>query len=162
MTGALLICLVIASAGAQARPDFSGAWVEDVNERQTTVKVESGTNMVAAPPRPITVTQSADALDVQHEAPMPGLNQRRYVYHFSGREDVNRNGANTQTTRSRWEGATLVTEGTSYSETTAGESLWKLRETRALDAKGRMIVETRLIDEAGRTTITRRTFDRRK
>ena len=56
----------------------------------------------------------------------------------------------------------LVTEGTSYSETSAGESLWKLRETRSLDAKGRMIVETRMTDEAGQTTVTRRTFDRTK
>jgi hypothetical protein len=162
MIAALLLSLALIAPVGQATPDFSGVWVEDESARQTSVKPDAGAQLVVAPPRPITLTQSADTLDIQHEPPMPGLNARRYVYNLAGRESVNRNGANTQTTRSRWENGRLVTEGTSYSETTAGESLWKFRETRALDASGRMIVETRMTDEAGQTTVTRRTFDRKK
>ena len=161
MIAALLLSLAVISGPGQAPADFSGIWVEDVTLRQTTVEVNAGGKSMVAPQRPIMIKQSADTLDIQHEAPMPGLNARRYVYHLAGNESVNRNAANTQTTRSRWTGPTLVTEGTSYTETTAGESLWKFRETRALDAKGRMVVETRMTDEAGQTTVTRRTFDRK-
>jgi hypothetical protein len=162
MIGALLLSLAVIAPVGQRTPDFSGVWVEDESVRQTTVKADAGAKLMAAPQRPITVKQSTDALDIRHEPPMPGLNARRYVYNLAGKESVNHNGANTQTTRSRWEGGLLVTEGTSYSETTAGESLWKFRETRALDARGRMIVEMRMTDEAGQTTVTRRTFDRKK
>ena len=162
MIAALLLSLAVLSPSAQPEPDFSGVWVENEALRQTTVKADPSAKGMTLPSRPITVTQSAETLDIQYEPPMPGLSARRYIYHLAGKESVNRNGANTQTTRSRWEGGTLVIEGTSYSETTAGEFLWKFRETRALDAKGRMIVETRMTDEAGQTTVTRRTFDRKK
>ena len=162
MIRGLLLFLAVLASAPQTSPDFSGVWVEDEGARQTSVKVAAPGMSAGLRAKPITITQSAETIDIQHEAPMPGLNRRRYVYSLTGKESVNRNGANTQTTRSRWDGRTLVTEGTSYSETTAGESLWTLRETRSLDKNGRMIVETRMTDQAGQTTVTRRTFDRTK
>ena len=161
MIATLLLVLASVSPPSQGTPNFSGVWIEDAALRETTVKVDAGTKSLALPSSPITITQSAEIVDIQHEAPMPGLNRRRYVYNIGGKDSVNHNGANTQTTRSRWEKGSLVTEGTSHSETTAGESLWKLRETRSLDAHGRMIVETRMTDENGHTTVTRRTFNRK-
>ena len=161
MTLALLLCLSLMSSAVQSRPDFSGVWVENEALRQSTVKADPNAKTMTLPSRPITVKQSAEVLEIQHEPPMPGLNGRRYVYDFTGKENVNRNGANTQTTRSRWEGATLVTEGTSYSETTAGEFLWKYREARRLDPRGRMTVEIRMTDASGQTSIVTRVYERR-
>lgn len=159
LMSALLLSLATVSLTAQGRPDFSGTWIEDESLREVTRKVETGgAQAKGLPARPITIKQTADTLAIEHEPPFPGWKPVRHVYNLAGRESVNHNGANTRTTRSRWEGSKLVTEGTSFSETSQGEFTWKYLETIWLDSKGRLITETRTTDEAGKTHVVRRTY----
>ena len=157
-----LLLLLIITAGAQAKPDFSGVWQMDLSLLKTTYKVDPKMKQTALPPTPVTLTQTAETIAIENAPPFPGWKPVRHVYHLTGKESVNHNGANTQTTRSRWEGSKLITEGTSFTETSQGESLWKLVETRWLDEKGRMIVETRTTDEAGTPNVVTKTFDKKK
>ena len=157
-----ILLLSIATTGTQAKPDFSGVWMMDLSLLKTTYKVDPKMKAMALPPTPVTVTQTADAIVIENAPPFPGWKPVRHVYNLTGKESVNHNGANTQTTRSRWQGSKLITEGTSFSETSQGESLWKIVETRWLDEKGRMIVETRTTDEAGTLNVVTTTFDKKK
>jgi hypothetical protein len=155
----LLLTMTCAAAVAgQARPDFSGTWVEDESLRKTTYQAEPGAKAVALPSRPVTIKQTADSIDIEHAPPAPGWNALRHVYNLAGKQSVNHNGANTQTTTSRWDGTRLVTEGTSFSETSQGEFTWKYQEMRWLDGKGRMIIETRTTDQSGKTHVVTMTY----
>jgi hypothetical protein len=78
----------------------------------------------------------------------------RYTYRLDGKESVNHNGADTQTTRTRWEGSRLISEGTSYSVTSAGESSWQFKETRWLNPKGQLVFETIHKDDATGKVLT--------
>jgi hypothetical protein len=86
----------------------------------------------------------------------------RFVYALDGTESVNRNGANTHTTRSRWEGERLVTEGTSFSKTSHGEVTRQFAEVRWLEPNGAMVVETTNKDEAGQTSTVTSVFWRKR
>jgi hypothetical protein len=162
MTTLLSALLLSVATVTQAPVDFSGVWVENEALRQTTHKIEAGPKAGALPSRPITIKQTAELIDIEHEPPFPGWKPLRHVYNLAGKESVNNNGANTQTTKTRWDGKRLVTEGTSYSVTSAGESTWKYRQTLWLDAKGRLIMETRMADEAGTTNIVTLTYDKKR
>ena len=157
-----LILLSLAVTGAQAKPDFSGVWVQDMSLLQTTIKVDQKAKSMGLQPTPITITQTADTVRLQHAPPFPDWKGQLYVYNLAGKETKNYNGANIQTTKSRWDGNKLVIEGTSYSETSQGESTWKLVETIWLDAKGRLIIERRMTDERGKTDIVTQTHERKK
>jgi hypothetical protein len=141
---------------AQRLPDFSGTWVEDEAARKTTFPAaEAGAQAIAAAAADTVVTQTATTLTVERTVMSQVL---RYVFDLSGKESVNRNGANTLTTRSYWEGHKLVSRGTSFSVTSQGESTWEYTEIRSLDAKGTMIVDTRYKDEAGKVNVVSRIF----
>jgi hypothetical protein len=160
----LLISIVLATAvcgGAQWTADFSGNWVHNEALLQTTHKVDPAAKAMGLKSPPITITQSPETLTIQHDPPMPGWKAQRYVYNLAGKKSVNYNGANILTTTSRWDGKKLVNEGTSYSETSQGESTWKWRETIWLDARGRLLVETRTTDESGKTHVVTQTYDRK-
>ena len=160
----MLISLVLAltvGASAQGKVDFSGGWVHNEALLQTTHKVDPAAKAMGLKSPPITITQSSDTLTIQHDPPLPGWKPQRYVYNLAGKKSVNYNGANILTTTSRWEGGKLVHEGTSYSETSHGESTLKWRETMWLDAKRRLLVETRTTDESGKTHVVTQTFDRK-
>ena len=159
---AALLVLAAARPGvAQARPDFSGTWVEDESARKTTWPAQpaGGGKALSLPPADTLVTQSAAALTTERKVMSQVL---RYVYRLDGTESVNHNGANTLTTKSRWEGQKLVTQGTSFSVTSAGESLWEIKETRWLDKSGAMITETTHKDEAGKVNVVTLTFRKKK
>jgi len=151
--------LSFAAPAAQTTPTFSGTWTEDVSLRQTTMKPPAGgAKSMIAPDTDLVVVQSAATLTTERKFMTQVI---RYVYQLDGKESVNRNGANTQTTKSHWDGKKLVTEGTSYSVTSQGDSTWIYREVRSIDAKGRMVVETTTTDEAGVKNITVRVFTRK-
>jgi hypothetical protein len=151
-----------ALVAAQPKPDFSGVWVEDQALRKTTLAVTPGAKSMALPERDTTIKQTADAIVIEMAPPAPGFNGLRHAYDLSGKQSVNKNGANTQTTKSRWDGGKLVTEGTSFSETNQGEFHWKYVETRWMDAQGRMVLETKTTDESGKTNVVTRTFNKKK
>jgi hypothetical protein len=155
-----LVLLRPASTIAQSHPDFSGTWVEDESARKTTMAVPNqGGKAMTLPPRDTVVTQSAATLTTEQTFMSQVV---RYVYRLDGKESVNHNGANTLTTKSGWEEKKLVTQGTSFSVTSAGESLWLVKETRWLDPSGAMVVDTSYKDEAGKTDTTTRVFRKKK
>ena len=159
LTAMVLVATV--GAGAQAKVDFSGVWIHNEGLLKTTHKVDPAAKSMGLKPPPITITHSTASLVIQHDPPMPGWKAQRYVYDLAGKKSVNYNGANILTTVSRWDGTKLVNEGTSYSETSQGESTLKWRETMSLDGKGRLLVETRTTDEAGTTHVVTQTYDRK-
>jgi hypothetical protein len=145
-----------APAIAQPHPDFSGTWVEDESARKTTwPATASGGRAMTARPGDTVVTQTAATLTTERKFMSQIV---RYVYQLDGRESANHNGANTLTTKSAWEGTTLVTQGTSFSVTSAGESLWEVKESRRLAPSGAMVVETTYRDEAGKVNTTTLVF----
>src|SRR6185503_13897469 len=109
----MLILLPSRLALAQRPPDFSGTWVEDEGARKTTFPVRNaGAQAMTLPPADTVVTQTAATLTTERKVMSQVI---RYAYRLDGRESVNRNGANTLTTKSAWEGRKLVTQGTSFS-----------------------------------------------
>lgn len=163
---ALTIALVSATPAslpaAQKTPDFNGTWAEVESERKVTpapAAAPSGMPVLQGPPPAQIVTQTAAMIRIDRPWQHGVV---RHTYKLDGSESVNLNGANTQTTKSRWEGGRLITEGTSFSETTAGESTWQFKEVRWMDPKGRMVTETSNIDEAGKVHHVVRVFVRKK
>lgn len=90
------------------------------------------------------VTQSATSLTIER---IMGTVTQTYVHTFDGAENLNVNGRVTTRTKSRWEGASLVTEGTSHVSTDAGEVVTSLREVRSLDADGGLVLETERVSD---------------
>ena len=155
---AVFLCLM-SSVAAQARPNFAGTWVEDVGARKTTLPSPPSGAKSMAMPETDTVVKQTDADVITERAFMSSV--IRHVYHLDGRESVNKNGANTLTTRSTWEGQKLVTKGTSFSVTSAGEFLWQYKEVRSLDKSGALTIETTTTDEAGKTNVVTQVFRRK-
>jgi hypothetical protein len=144
----------IGPAAAQKRPDFTGTWIEDPAQRKMPAeeRESSGSVALAGEMPPLKITQTADRLTIE-ERFMSQVTQ--FVYDFDGRENKNRTGAQIHTTRSRWEGAKFVIEGTIFQVTSRGEDSWKLREVRWMTPKGEMAVERTQVDEDGKArTVT--------
>src|SRR4051812_29162829 len=156
----LLIALTMQTqAQAQARPNFTGTWVEDASVRKTTYPPPPpGDKTMTLPPTDTVVRQTAADLTTERTFMSIVI---RYIYKLDGSESVNHNGANTLTTRSKWDGAKLVTEGTSFSATSAGEFLWQYREVRSLDRSGAMVVDTTTTDEAGKVNVVTQVYRRK-
>ena len=156
----LVSVLTLVFPSFQAAPDFSGTWVEDASLRQTTIKppAGSGPRAMAAPASDLVVTQTPTTLTSERRFMTQVI---RHTFKLDGKESVNLNGANTQTTRSHWDGKKLVTEGTSYSVTSQGEFTWIYREVHSLDANGRMVIEVTTTDEAGVKNVVTRVFNKK-
>jgi hypothetical protein len=155
-----LLALVLSApslASAQGHPNFSGTWVEDESARKTTWPVPDPTAPTSRPlpPADLVVTQTDATLTTERKFMQSAV---RYVYKLDGSESVNRNGANTTTTKSTWNGRKLVTQGTSFSVTSAGESLWIVTETRWLDKSGAMVTETTHKDEDGKVNVVTQVY----
>jgi hypothetical protein len=155
---------LVATMAAQARPDFSGTWVED-RERFTNLLAEkpvdspptSGGALALALGETV-VTQTADALTIERKVPQSDR-PLRYVYKLDGSTSVNHNGAQTRTTTSRWEGTRLVTEGTIFQATSHGETSWGIREVLFLE-KGELMQESEWTQGGKVTTANRRVYGR--
>jgi hypothetical protein len=163
MAGTFVVALALTGAG-QAKPDFSGTWLED-RERLTNlltgkpVVVEQASGgAVALPPAETVVTQTAGVLRIERKVPQSDR-PLRYEYKLDGSKSVNHNGAQTRTTSSRWEGNRLVTEGTIFQVTSQGEASWQIKEVMYLD-KGELIHELRWTQDGKETTATRRVYRR--
>ncbi|HVL67458.1 MAG TPA: hypothetical protein VM364_09370 [Vicinamibacterales bacterium] len=156
LSALLLFTVVLAPVAAQKRPDFSGAWVEDESQRKSPyATAPAGPGALAAPKSStdgLSITQTADRITIARTFMSITT---RMTYTFDGRENVNHTGAQTHTTRTRWDGGRLVTEGSVYQVTSQGESSWKIREVRWMTAKGEMAVEHTVIDEDGERTVFR-------
>ncbi len=145
----LALAFSASPALAQQRPDFTGTWTEDPSQRKLPVeeRAPSGGGAIAGEMPPLKITQTADRLTIE-ERFMSQVTQ--FVYDFDGRENKNRTGAQIHTTRSRWDGAKFVIEGTIFQVTSQGEESWKLRDVRWMTPKGEMAVERTQVDEDGK------------
>lgn len=148
------LCVNAGSQTVQKRPDFSGTWIEDASQRKSPYdkQVQGGARALQASDVQTIITQSAEQITIE----LVWMARNRYVYHFDGRQDTNSNGAQTHTTRTRWEGNRLVTEGTTFQVTSAGEDSWRFKEVLWLTPKGEMTIETtRVRDDAPPATVLR-------
>lgn len=162
----VVVCAVAlgftAMLSAQKHPDFSGTWVEDESQRKSPYDKPSGqaggAKAITGAPPPLTITQTPEQLTTEQAR----FEQKiRFVHHFDGRENKNVTGAQLHTTRSRWEGAKLITEGTIFQVTSQGETSWKLKEVRWLTPRGELAVEVTQVDEDDRAGTVLRIFKKR-
>lgn len=126
--------------GAQKKPDFSGTWAFDASKSEV-AQGPAGGRMGGGPlEMTVVIKQTAEALVIEQKT---GDNTRTLTYRLDGTESVNRGmrGTDVKST-SRWEGDTLVTEGTQTMSGPGGEVTIKSREVRSLGADGTMVVQT--------------------
>jgi len=137
-------------AKAQAKPDFSGKWVQDMEKSDPMGGPGGGGGRGPAGPQTLTITQTATELVITRETPMGAM---KTVYKLDGTESVNQVGrGGSSKTTSHWEGNTLVTEGTQTMTTPNGEMTSQVKEVRSLDADGNMVVVTTTKSERGERT----------
>jgi hypothetical protein len=159
----VVIALVLAGLtgiplAAQRTPDFSGTYVMQPTARQgggmgggggATASASAGARagggaggggamMGATTPPEITVSQTATSLTIERRS---GGNTQTTIYKLDGSESVNSTGNVTTRSRSRWEGATLVTEGTQTIKTSQGEVSGSFKEMRSFDGSGQLVVD---------------------
>jgi hypothetical protein len=149
---AFAFCL-LPSFFLQAKPDFSGSW-KQVELRVT--PPPANTN-AALPPGITVIRQTATTIAIEREA----FDQKIvYTFALDGSESRNASGAMTMTTRTRWEGPRLITEGTQVSVTSQGRSSWTIKEVRYFDATNAHIVERTFTGDDGVTSTSRQVLAR--
>jgi hypothetical protein len=156
----VLIGGIAVSLAAQKRPDFSGRWVEDESQRKSPYASasSSGTRPLSSRNVETVITHTPEQLIIERDF----IKRVRHVHHLDGREDTNRNGAQVHTTRTRWEGDRLVTEGSTFQVTSHGETSWQVKEVRWLTPKGELALETTRTDEAGDARTVYQVFRRQR
>ena len=175
----VVTALYAAAAVAQSRPSFAGTWVVDRDKTIARMGASGGGGVrsgggggggsmsavgggggsmvgvgaagTGAAPAEVTVTQTAAALTYERTT---ASGPQKFVYKLDGSESVNVNGRSTLKTKSRWEGSTLVTEGTQSTASDQGAISGTFKETRSLDKDGSMIVETVRVYEGAPSTAT--------
>ena len=110
---------------------------------------------------PIEVVVTQTAASITMERRFPGVESQTTTYKLDGSETTNVTGRTTLKTKSRWEGAKLVTEGTQVVKSDQAEIKGTIKETRWLEKDGTMVVETvREIEGRPGSTI-RQTFKKK-
>ena len=146
--------VLVSGAAAQKHPDFSGTW--KINVEKSDPPPQRGGMGGGQQWAEMTqvVTQTAEAIKV--EVTM-GERTQTLSYHLDGRESVNTGmrGAEMKST-SKWDGAALVTTGSTNMETPQGAMEIKTKETRTLSEDGKtMTVVT--VSQTPRGERTRKT-----
>ena len=139
-----------------AKPDFAGVWM--ITNVPAQAAASSG--VAALPPSPMTVRQTPSSLAIDRTA----FGQVTTMTFTIGgdKDDTNRTGAQVWTTRTRWQGKSLVTTGAIVQHTTAGVDEWDITETRTIDGRGHMMVERKLVDQNGKVTTNTQDYARHK
>ena len=153
MAAGLVAALVLGAAattGAQ-QPDFSGSWQLDRDASVLPQRPEGGGRRVGrlfgrgeqtvrGPAETLVVTQTSDTLFVEQRREDGSQTLR---YRLDGSSSVNPMPRGELTTTSRWDGATIVTEGTQDIPRLLRDISIPLTERRSLSADGRtMTVES--------------------
>ena len=84
----------------------------------------------------LVIVQTATMLIVEQQS---DRGSRAVTYRLDGEESTNSGPRGEQTTRSRWDGAALVTEGTQAMSTPRGDFSLELTERRTLSADGQTL-----------------------
>lgn len=162
--GAVAVIAAIGLARTQDKPDFTGTWiVEDVQRPEPP---EGGGRREGGPGgrggrmgmfekgQRVRVKQTADRLTVTASGES---GEQMNAYALDGSESTNQTGRGTLKSRTKWEGAALVTEGTRSVSGPMGDMTLKTREVRSLSSDGRtMTVRTTIETPRGQraTTVT--------
>jgi hypothetical protein len=137
----------------QSRPDFTGTWILD--EAKTAARSPQGgrasagaasAGTAALPVGEIVIRHTAESLIVERQ---PFDTVIREVFALDGSPSTNKSGAMTRMSKTRWEGRTLVTEGTLSQVTSQGYAAWTFKQSRTLDASGAMVVQSRQVATDG-------------
>lgn len=156
-----LLAAAVTSAYAQPA-DFSGTWRLD---RDASVLPEPprgrrgigrlfgrGGQAPRGPAETLVITQTADALFVEQRSDDDGLILR---YRLDGSSSTNPMPRGELTTTSRWDGNTVVTEGTQEISTPLRDISMQLTERRSLSPDDRtMTVESTRATPRGEITVT--------
>ena len=166
---------------AQTKPDFSGTWTLDAARTaqlnggragaamgqagsiSSVGAAPAGSNTMspsgaATAPSEFKITQTAAALTIERTTP---AGPQKFVHKLDGSESVNINGRTTMTTKTRWQGATLVTEGTNVFAGQDGAMTIDLKEIRSIESDGTLlIVTTRTVE--GNTSTSKQVLARKK
>lgn len=129
----LAIALAVpALVSAQAKADFSGKWVQDMEKSDQ--PMGGGGGRGPAGPQNITITQTATEITIER---VTGQGSQKTVYKLDGSDSVNAMGRGGEvTSKTTWDGNKLVTK---YSQT-MGEATMQITETRSLEADGTLTV----------------------
>lgn len=155
--GAFAIMMAIAVAQTQGKPDFSGTWVVDSVERPERpsggpARGGGGRMAIMEKGQRVRIKQTAERLTVTSSGES---GEQMNAYTLDGSESTNASRRGDVTTRTKWEGAALVTEGTRSINSPMGEMTVKTREVRSLSNDGhRMTVRTTLDTPRGQRTTT--------
>lgn len=166
MTGVIALAFAGVTLLAQGRPDLSGEWTMDAARSRASSGAAAGGmmgggGMSAGGPRPanavsggasmsgggapgvtsVRITQTSSALTIER---VSGAAPEKVVYKLDGTESVNVTGRTTTKVTSRWDGARLVSEGTSETQISDGSGAVSAtyKEVRWLDKDGSLVVET--------------------
>lgn len=150
MRRSLATGLLVAVAGlaliAQRPPDFSGAWTLD-KENSTIPQMGGGPGGPGGGggrPGGMTaesVTVKQTAAEIAREGKIAERTITR-VYKLDGSESINETPRGQLKSKSRWDGAKLVTAGTSDVQGPNGAMTIESTETMMLDAQGNLVIET--------------------
>jgi hypothetical protein len=151
----LALTLAAGTATAQDHPDFSGTW--KLNLIKSDAAPGRGGQMGA--PREVTITISQTATELTLEQSM-GENTMKSTYFLDGRESTNANRRGETKSTAKWDGTSLVIQGTSTFEGPNGSMTIKTKEVRTLSDDGKTMTVT-TTSESPRGTNTRKTvFDK--
>jgi hypothetical protein len=131
----LAVALAVPSmAMAQAKPNFSGKWVQDMDKSDP--MGGGGGGRGPAGPATLTYTQTATELTIERET-QNGV--QKTVYKLDGSPSENAGGrGDAVTSKTTWDGSKLVTK---YSRT-MGENTVEVTETRSIEADGTLVLVT--------------------
>lgn len=170
---AVLVLALATAAWAQGRPDFSGTWEMDTERTRAENRARAaaasggaagaaaragggGGSMGMAPASggntlsasggapavtAVKVTQTQSSLTIDR---ISGQVWEKVVHKFDGTESTSSNGNSTLKLKSRWEGAKLVSEGTSETKLSdgSGSITAAVKEVRWIEKPGVMVMES--------------------
>jgi hypothetical protein len=177
---AAFVLMIVALAGAQAKPDFSGRWTNDPDPAAAAQPARGGgapSGGRGAPPADlgsgwgstITITQAATSLAVEYAFFTRGDMQPplKFVYALDGSESKNTvmmgRGLQVQTSRTTWSGDSLVITTTySFTDPQSGKpATAEVKRTLKLESPTSLIVETVYAGVMGGPATTTRTTYRK-
>jgi len=149
----VMACVAVAVALAQGKPNFSGTWELDTDRTRAENKARAGAGgatlsggnvMTASGPPPVTavtIAQTADTVTVDR---VSGQVLEKVVLKLDGTESVTTTSRATVKLKSRWDGARLVSEGSSETRLSDGSGVVAatLKEVRWIEKDGYMVVES--------------------
>jgi hypothetical protein len=127
----LAVALAVPSMSyAQAKPNFSGKWVQDMDKSDPAMGGRG-----PAGPQTLTYAQTATELTIERET-QGGV--QKTVYKLDGSDSVNAGRGGDVTSKTTWDGAKLVTK---YTRSMGGADI-QVTETRSIEADGTLLVVT--------------------